>query len=308
MKQIALLGVGRHSRNEHIPALKHLLEARGDLRVAAVCDLDQIAASEVANQLHAPIVSPNLSALLETPGIDGIIAVTPTPLTCELTSRILGAGTPVLMEKPLGTSLDEADQIVKVAQQTGTPVMVGMNRRHDPVMKQVRDWSGQHTITYARASIRRKNRREEGFIEDAALHPVDLLCSILGPGSLERFDPIGPGCAEAGIAHLQFGSVSAVLEILPACGIWEESYQFSGDGFSIHAHPQQTAQLMQEDETVSYSAPEGQEGKWTTGETHAFLDALHGNAPWTPTPSDVRSSMRLTQQIAEAILREEVMV
>ncbi|GEM_PF-2649929 len=301
MKHIALLGAGSHSRNEHIPALEYLLQERKDFRVTAVCDLNHSLASEAASKLGADQVLTDLDALLETPGLDGIISVTPTPLTCELTSRILDAGIPVLMEKPLGASMREADQVVAKAAATGTPVMVGMNRRHDPVIAQIRSWCQERTLTYARAVIRRQNRREVGFIEDAALHPIDLLCGFLGAGTVERVFPIGPDCGEAGVANLRFGTVQVVVEILPACGAWEESYQFCGDGFSIHALPQKEASLRENRARHHFTAPEGVEGGWTTGETIAFLNALNGEAPWTPTPAEVRDSMKLTQTISEQV-------
>jgi len=301
MKHIALLGVGSHSRNEHIPALQHLLTERNDFRVRAVCDLNQERAAEAAAGLNASQVIPTVDALLKTSGIDGIIAVTPTLITCGLTCQILEAGIPVLMEKPLGVSLQEAERVVKTAEQTRTPVMVGMNRRHDPVMSQVSKWLLERKVTYARALIHRQHRREKGFIEDAALHPVDVLCGLLGAGRLEQITPVDPACGEAVLAHLRFGDTPVMLEILPACGVWNEEYLFTGNGFSIEARPQKEASLRDRKIRLTTSAPEGVAGGWTTGETAAFLDALTGAGPWFPTPADVRESMHLTLQIAQQV-------
>jgi predicted dehydrogenase len=302
MKKIGLLGVGSHCRNEHLPALQYLRDTRGsDFFLQAVCDLNRDAAEAVAADLGSQQVYTDLDTMLSEAGLDGIIAVTPTPLTCDLTCRILKAGVPVLMEKPLGADLAEAEQVVATAARTGTPVMVGMNRRHDPVMRQAADWLRGRKVRYARAVIHRQNRRESGFIGDAALHPVDLLCSLLGPGELDRVLPVGPDCGEAAVVHLKFDGAPVILEILPACGGWEESYLFCGDGFTLHAIPQNQVHLIQGKDKQTFSAPEGPAGRWTTGETAAFLDALAGTAPWSPSPAEVLVAMQLTQQIADAI-------
>jgi predicted dehydrogenase len=234
--------------------------------------------------------------------LDGIISVTPTPMTCQLTCQILQAGIPVLMEKPLGISLSEGEEVVRIARITGTPVMVGMNRQHDPVVRWALDKLVENTPRYARAVIRRKNRKEEKFIEDAGLHAVDLLMKALGRGRLRDVAAIQPDCGEAVTAHLQFSTATAVLELLPSCGQWLEEYTFSGDGFLMHIIPQKSATFMKAgSEPDGFERPAGVEGAWTTGETIAFLKSLRGEASWSPTPESVLHSMRLTSEISVKI-------
>jgi len=302
MTSIGLLGVGSHCRNEHLPALRHLVSTRGsEFQLRAVCDLDRGAAEAVATDLGFTRVHTDLDRMLLEEDLDGLIAVTPTSRTCGLTCRILEAGVPVLMEKPLGASLAEARKVVDTATRSGTPVMVGMNRRHDPVMRQAAAWLRNRTVRYAHAVIRRPDRWEAGFIEDAALHAIDLLCGLLGPGGLEHVLPVGPGCGEAARVRLVCGGIPVQLDILPACGCWEEHYSFSGPGFTLHADPQQRARLMYGGNEQRFTAPEGAAGGWTTGETAAFLDALNGTGPWTPAPAEVLDAMILTRRIAEQV-------
>ena len=184
--RLGLLGVGSHCRNEHLPALRHLTDIRKEqVHLSAVCDLNRAAADEVAADLGFERVFDDLEAMLSAGGLDGIIAVTPIPLTAAITSRIMEAGIPVLMEKPIGSTIEEAETLVKTAVQTGTPVMVGLNRRLDPVMRQVFQWLEERDVQYARAVIHRQHRLEHGFIYDAVLHPVDVLCAALGAGEVE---------------------------------------------------------------------------------------------------------------------------
>jgi predicted dehydrogenase len=295
--RIGLLGAGSHCHNEHLPALRHLQsEPYLNFIPAAVCDLNREAAEAAAASVGFTTIYTSLDRMLTEEDLDGIISVTPTPLTCRLTCRILRAGIPVLMEKPLGVSLDEGEEVVRVARETGTPVMVGMNRQHDPVVRWALDRLAELELTprYARAEIHRKNRREAGFIEDAGLHAVDCLVAALGKGKVEHVAPLGPDCGEATVAHLRFPNANAVLELLPACGEWREAYTFSGDGFLAHIVPQRSARLLRMNlEPEGFARPEGPAGGWTTGETRAFIQALAGNGHWTPTPAAVLESMRL---------------
>ncbi|MEM3485372.1 MAG: Gfo/Idh/MocA family oxidoreductase [Candidatus Methanomethyliaceae archaeon] len=67
--------------------------------------------------------------LLQTPGIDAVSVATPDHLHYEIVMACLDSGKHVLVEKPLTTNLQEAQQIVKKAEERGLQVMVNYNNR-----------------------------------------------------------------------------------------------------------------------------------------------------------------------------------
>jgi predicted dehydrogenase len=95
-----------------------------DLRLAGVCDLDPALAGEVAAELGT-VVYPNPDALARAAGVDGVIVCTPEDRHLEPALAALGAGKPLLVEKPVAHSLAAAREIEATAAQAGVPVLVG---------------------------------------------------------------------------------------------------------------------------------------------------------------------------------------
>lgn len=83
----------------------------------------------LAKGLGVPLVA----SLEDLPqGIDGAIVATPTQLHYEQAMACLTTGMPVLMEKPVTASLDQAMDLAEAAARSSVPMLVGHHRRHNP--------------------------------------------------------------------------------------------------------------------------------------------------------------------------------
>lgn len=71
-------------------------------------------------------------------GADGVIVATPNHTHADLTIRAIGVGTPVLVEKPLADSPEQAARVVSAARASGVPVLVGHHRRHSAAVAAAR--------------------------------------------------------------------------------------------------------------------------------------------------------------------------
>lgn len=69
---------------------------------------------------------------------DAVINVTPPQFHKEISITALEAGLPVLSEKPLADTLDDARAIVAKSNETGVLLSVGQNYRHFPVTRAVK--------------------------------------------------------------------------------------------------------------------------------------------------------------------------
>jgi predicted dehydrogenase len=66
------------------------------------------------------------------PDLDVMAVVTPDHLHTEVTLAALRNGTHVVMEKPMCLSIEEADEIIQLADEKGLVVCVDMHKRYDP--------------------------------------------------------------------------------------------------------------------------------------------------------------------------------
>jgi len=115
---------GRHAENLHSRMV--------DAQLAAVMDADAARASEVAARCGSVPVFEDASELIRSEGIDAVLIASPDDSHAELVLECLRMEKPVLCEKPLATSLDEARTIVDAEVALGRRlVQVGFCRRYD---------------------------------------------------------------------------------------------------------------------------------------------------------------------------------
>src|SRR5512141_1384553 len=126
---VGVIGTGgmgpRHALNLH--------RAVGNARVAAVYDLDQDRARQVAGRCGQARVSADPETLINDPHVDAVLVASPDEAHARLTLACLQAGKPILSEKPLATTVDEAVRVLEAEVSVGQRlVSVGYMRRFDP--------------------------------------------------------------------------------------------------------------------------------------------------------------------------------
>jgi myo-inositol 2-dehydrogenase/D-chiro-inositol 1-dehydrogenase len=71
-------------------------------------------------------------------GVDGVLVATPTPTHAEVVHRSLDAGVPTLCEKPIAGDLATMTAVIEHAERSGTPLLVGFQRRFDPAIQELK--------------------------------------------------------------------------------------------------------------------------------------------------------------------------
>src|SRR5438132_6418256 len=107
--RIAVAGLGASARQIHLPGYRGLAA----LQVVGGCD--PLARAE---DFSFPIFS-SVPEMLERTRPDILAVITPPDSHCDLASQGLRAGCHIFCEKPFANSLDEADAIISLAEQSG---------------------------------------------------------------------------------------------------------------------------------------------------------------------------------------------
>lgn len=107
-------------------------------RVTAVCDLSERGRADGLAAFPDAHVTADLDELLGS-GIDAVLVLTPDDQHAPVALRCLRAGVPVFCEKPLAITIEDCDEVLRTAHETGTRLYVGHNMRHMPVVTQMRE-------------------------------------------------------------------------------------------------------------------------------------------------------------------------
>lgn len=129
---VGIIGTGVMG-TEHVRILR---EETAGARVVAVCDADAERALAVAGD-GAAFTDP--LALIRDSRVQGVVIASPDATHADLALACIMAGKPVLCEKPLAATADEALRVVTAEVDLGKRlVQVGYMRRFDPAYAEMR--------------------------------------------------------------------------------------------------------------------------------------------------------------------------
>jgi predicted dehydrogenase len=305
MIRLGLIGCGAHSESGHaIPLARYKTAHPDKVLLAAVCDLQIERARDFSTKYGFLAAYGNVDEMLKQENLDGCIAVMPPGNISEVGIKLLDLGIPCVVEKPLGTSLAEAQALRDSAAATKTSNMVSVNRRFMPSLNRAIEWAhNAGTLRYVHCTLARHARQEPEFLWATAVHAVDTLRYIAGQvGTFDlRTLKMPSGLTEWYALDLQFkNGISGRVDVLPTTGMVEETYSLYGDGFRASVTCPFGPQLgwrcfrdgrLVEAENVPAETPEDiVNGCYD--EAAAFLEALDGGTP-KPSIAEIFPSVEL---------------
>lgn len=138
---IGIIGCGKISQIRHIPEYLDNPEAR----IVACCDNNQERAAEIASRLGAKAY-PSVDELLSDPEVSAVSVCVANNAHCEVTVKALKAGKDVLCEKPMATTIEDCELMVRTARECGRKLMIGQNQRLAEAHAKARELIASGTI------------------------------------------------------------------------------------------------------------------------------------------------------------------
>jgi len=127
---IGIIGAGIYGIN-HIVALKQREKYRGDINLIGFAEIDGAKREEIEQQYGIKGYA-DYKDMIRSGKPDALTVVTPDHLHHRIVMDCIGAGIPVLVEKPLSTSLEEARDMAEAAKKKGILLQVDFHKRFDP--------------------------------------------------------------------------------------------------------------------------------------------------------------------------------
>lgn len=163
--------------------------------LCGVVDRSETVAEAVGKEFDVPAFT-DLGRAIEETRPDAAIIATPDPAHREPVETAIDAGVPVLVEKPLATTLEDAEAIVRLAQGRGVRLMTGHSTRFYPRYIQVAEkvWSGElgepvmvTASTWGPLSVGKRVSSTTTPLWHFAIHDIDLIQWITG-GLIDEVD------------------------------------------------------------------------------------------------------------------------
>jgi len=173
--RVGLIGMGVMGRN-HYRVLKTLSEAE----LVAVCD--ERATADVPERFYGRV-----DAMLAEETLDAAVVAVPTSSHLEVAAHVIDAGVPVLVEKPLASTVAEGRELIERATSAGVRAAVGHVERFNPVVRSlIHELAGKeiYSINITRIGPFPPRINDVGVLVDLSVHDIDLVYCLTGDVSL----------------------------------------------------------------------------------------------------------------------------
>ena len=143
----------------------------------AVCDIDHTRCYAKAKELNARAVI-NYQSLIDL--VDAVSITVPTPLHHKIGRFFLENGVHVLLEKPIATTLEEADDLITSAKNNNVILQIGHLERFNSVVKAVEPLIyNPRFIESLRLAPFRLRGTDVNVVLDLMIHDIDIIQSIV---------------------------------------------------------------------------------------------------------------------------------
>ncbi len=316
MFRIAFVGAGEWANTVHGPALSQYVKEHPDeVELTGVCVRKSVdKAREFCEKFGFSKVYTDIAEMVEKEKPDACWVVTGVEGTRIAAGAVMELGVPVLFEKPPGRNLQEARELAEISRRTGTPNMVGFNRRWAPCTRKALSWAAEHgPFEYLYARMLRAKRKDEDFAFGTGIHLLDCVVAIseaafggVKSARTARVESLG----ERYNFHVDmaFGNGGrGRCDLLPTCGIVDETYTLFGrDRWITFSLPWHTvggkAELWVEGELVDSDQWPAQPAFLTSGfygEAVEFISAVKEGRRPSPQAEEVVDSVALAEAVQE---------
>lgn len=185
--RIGLIGAG-YMGSLHAEKLSALQVSGHGLGLVGVADVIASRAETLGRRYGVPGYG-DFRALL--PHLDAAIVAVPTVGHHEVVRVALEAGVDVLVEKPIAATLDEAEQLLLLAQQNRCVLQVGHLEWFNSAMQVIRDYISRPIFIEAQRVGPFPDRAMDiDVVRDLMIHDLDILQQLLGDEP-ERIEAVG---------------------------------------------------------------------------------------------------------------------
>ncbi|MFI6703035.1 Gfo/Idh/MocA family protein [Streptomyces sp. NPDC050509] len=220
--KVGCIGLGDIAHKAYLPVLTTLPGVEPHLQTRTPATLTRTAETF---RIPAEHCHTDLDALLAQ-GLDAAFVHAPTAAHAGIVRRLVAAGVPTYVDKPLAYELADARSLVELAEERGVSLAVGFNRRFAPGYAQCLEHPRELILL-------QKNRvglpeDPRTFVLDDFIHVVDTLRFLL-PGPVEHTDVrarirdgllhhvvlqlSGDGFTAIGMMNRLNGSAEEILEV-----------------------------------------------------------------------------------------------
>lgn len=299
-----------------------ILRAMESVSLAGFVESSDERAAHVAGELNVKRYSGETELLAD---VDAVTIVVPTPAHYSVARAALEAGKHVFIEKPITATLEQADEILDIANRNGCLVQIGHVERFNQAVRAALPYvSRPRFIESERLALFSLRGSDVAVVLDLMIHDIDLVLTLVGD-TAEEISAVGvpvlTPMLDIANARVTFSS-GAVANITSSrisrdrvrkIRIFQQSGYLSldlasgtGEFFRLKQQmdptkpPSGPVNITDYVDRIKLTAPEGEP---LLLEFESFVSAVRGESPVVVTGDDGRRALAVALRIVAEIER-----
>jgi virulence factor len=271
--RIGIVGAGKIAQIAELPALS----AAPGITIAGVVTEHLSRATDSLLRWPIERAYETTEQMIDGAQLDALFVLTPKNRHTPFVEQGLRAGLDVFCEKPLATSLTEAQRMAALSDEVNKILMVDFNRRYAEVYQTAHEQVADRPVRFAVAQKNRPGSEYRATLENA-IHMVDLLRWFCG----EAIDVTGHSYApdpykeEGAAAMIRFDTgATGVLVAARCAGDWDERLDLYGDLTSVRVVAPDSVAVSREGQSVVTEMRPRAMGWADITTTAGFAPAVH---------------------------------
>ncbi len=176
---VAIIGSGYWGIN-YIRIFSELSQARP----VVVCDARADRLDEIARRFPDIQLTTQVDEALAAEGVAAAVVCTPATTHHDIAVRCLEADKPILIEKPIARTADQAQDLINIAQAKNLVLMVGHTFVYNPAVRKIKEYIarkelGRVYFMYSRRTNMGPIRKDVNALWDLAPHDVSIFNYLL---------------------------------------------------------------------------------------------------------------------------------
>jgi predicted dehydrogenase len=173
MIKVGVIGAGHFGRQH-----ARIYTEMEDAQLVAIVDVEESSGRPVAEACGAEFF-PDHRQLIGR--VDAVSLAAPTLHHCLLACDLLGQGISVLVEKPMASTIEEADRMIAAAAMSSAVLQVGHLERFNPAVTAAKQIATTPRFFEAhRLSVFTPRSLDVDVVMDLMIHDIDVVLSLVG--------------------------------------------------------------------------------------------------------------------------------
>ena len=188
--KVGIIGIGIQAKNVHLPTLNSMEE----VEIVGIADINEERVKHISKQYGISNVYRDYCDLLNNDSIELVLICTPLQLHKKMAIDSAFAGKHILVEKPMATTVRDADEIKAAVKENDVKLCVLQNYRLFPAIKDTKARIGEgrigeiisihaHMLDFSPmgsgfSEWRIESQDGAGLIEDIGPHLIDIVLHL----------------------------------------------------------------------------------------------------------------------------------